>query len=198
MTTLAGSIASLRWRSAATCGAVWACLVLLLAAAAAQTPRTDPPPSGQSLAAPEEPVQPPPQAAAPNYQPGFIDAFGRWIGTGVTNLNAGLNSAWAPLGGAVDQASQAAKGAVDAAANVARLPAARLVTGRERCPVAPNGAPDCRAAAEAMCKASGFASGNSIDFQTTEKCPPQVLASRRPRPEGACTLENFVTRALCR
>jgi hypothetical protein len=97
----------------------------------------------------------------------------------------------------VDQAGQAAKGAVDAAANVARLPAARLIDGRERCLTAPNGAPDCRAAALAMCKANGFASGNSVDFQTTETCPPEILASRRPWPAGACTVENFVTRALC-
>lgn len=129
----------------------------------------------------------------PNYRPGLIDAVGRLIGSGVTDLNSTL----APLGGVVDQAGQAARGAVDAAANVAKLPASRLVDGRERCPTAPNGAPDCRAAALAMCKAGGYASGNSVDLQTTETCPPEILAKRRPWPEGACTIENFVTRALC-
>ena len=37
---------------------------------------------------------------------------------------------------------------------------------RERCPIAPNGAPDCKAAAEIMCRTKGFATGNSVDYQT--------------------------------
>jgi hypothetical protein len=172
-------------------GAALALIAVLLAGAGAQP--VDQPP-GQRTPAPAEPA---PLAPDPNYRPGFIDAFGRFIGSGVDNLNSGIGAGLAPLGSVVDQAGQAAKGAVDAAANVARLPAARLIDGRERCLTAPNGAPDCRAAALAMCKANGFASGNSVDFQTTETCPPEILASRRPWPAGACTVENFVTRALC-
>src|SRR5437588_379638 len=76
------------------------------------------------------------------------------------------------------------------------LPAARVIAERAACPVAPNGAPDCRGAAETICKSHGFASGSSVDFQTVEKCPPVAL--NRPDNEPAvCVIESYVTRALC-
>ena len=40
----------------------------------------------------------------------------------------------------------------------ASLAPARIATGRERCAIAANGAPDCRLAAETLCKSKGFAS----------------------------------------
>jgi hypothetical protein len=79
---------------------------------------------------------------------------------------------------------------------VARIPGARVISERATCPTAPNGAPDCRAAAEAICKAHGFASGSSVDFQTAEKCPPIAL-NRPDREPAICTIESYVTRALC-
>jgi hypothetical protein len=72
-----------------------------------------------------------------------------------------------------------------------------VIAERVTCPVAPNGAPDCRSAADTICKTHGFASGTSIDFQTAEKCPPIALN----RPDGEpprCVIESYVTRALCR
>ena len=106
---------------------------------------------------------------------------------------------WSALVGG--QAGQAAKGAADAASTVAKSAAdvARdtatsvtklptgVVRGRERCVLAPNGAPDCRAAAEAMCRAKGYVSGTSVDFETAEKCPPPYRVSSRNTPEGVCT-----------
>ena len=214
MTILSRDIAlSLGQRAPKTCAFIAACAgaFLFVCAAAGETPSplpNQPSPATASQPAPQAPNPPPAAAPDPNYKPGFADAFGRWIEDSFAAWRTGFNAAWGTFGGIGDQAGQAAKGAADAAANVAkgaadvatnvgRLPATRVVAGRERCATAPNGAPDCRIAAEAMCKAKGFASGNSIDFETSEKCPPPVFVSGRRTPEGVCTLENFVTRALC-
>ena len=55
-----------------------------------------------------------------------------------------------------DAAKSTVEGAKDAAGAVARIPVARAVSGHEKCQLAPNGAPDCVAAASTMCKAKGF------------------------------------------
>ena len=86
--------------------------------------------------------------------------------------------------------------AKDAAGAVARIPGARVITGHEKCKNAPNGAPDCLAAAISMCKAKGFDSGKSMDMTTAEVCPPKVLLSGRSSG-SECKDETFVSRALC-
>jgi hypothetical protein len=88
------------------------------------------------------------------------------------------------------------EGAKDAAGAVTRIPTARVVTGHEKCTIAPNGAPDCLVAANAICKTKGFASGKSVDMTTAEICPAQVYISGRSSGEG-CHTETFVSRALC-
>ena len=157
----------------------------------------------QPPAAPQEQAAPQPKIASPVEpdRPGFIAAFGHWIENSVTNWNSGVKGAADVAKDAAGTATDAAKGAADVATDtagaVARIPATRVIAQRATCPVAPNGAPDCRAAAETICKAHGFASGNSIDFQTAEKCPPIALN----RPDGEpprCVIESYVTRALCR
>jgi hypothetical protein len=72
-----------------------------------------------------------------------------------------------------------------------------VVTGRERCVMASNGAPDCRRAAEAVCRANGLPTGKSLDIQSAEDCPPQVWALGRPAQPGDCKTNTYVTRALC-
>ena len=99
-----------------------------------------------------------------------------------------------------EEAGAAAKstveGAKDAAGAVARIPNVRTVSGHEKCQVAPNGAPDCVAAANAICKTKGFDSGRSLDMTTAEICPPKVwMAGRSTGPE--CRIETFVSRAVC-
>ena len=138
-------------------------------------------------------------------RPGFIDAFGRWIESSVGNWNSGIKDAADvakdAAGAANDAAFDAAKGAgnvvTDTAGAVARIPATRVIAERATCPVAPNGAPDCRIAAETICKSHGFASGSSVDFQTVEKCPPVALNRPDNQPQ-TCVIESYVTRALCR
>jgi hypothetical protein len=151
----------------------------------------------QPPAAPQDQPAPQPKIAPVEPdRPGFIDAFGRWIGSSVTNLKGAADVAKDAAGAAGDAAKGAANVATDTAGAVARIPATRVIAERATCPVAPNGAPDCRTAAETVCKAHGFASGSSIDFQTAEKCPPIALN----RPDGEpprCVIESYVTRSLC-
>ena len=59
---------------------------------------------------------------------------------------------------------------------------------------------DCRAYAlltAALCRAEGYVGGTSVDFETVEKCPPRYRVSGRSASEGVCTMEHFVTKALC-
>ncbi len=201
---------------------VTAAAVLVAWAAAAQTPQ----PPAAAPAPPDQTTAPtPPPAASPGSQPGFIDAFGRWMQQSTAGVNANVNAAWGSLPGkgvtdaATDAASnaarstaEAARGAAEASQGVAnamgsvaretagalsRLPAARIAVGRERCAIAPNGAPDCRVAAEALCRAKGYGGGSSVDVETTEDCPPDASLARWRGETVVCATENYVTRSLC-
>ena len=68
---------------------------------------------------------------------------------------------------AAKEAAIAQKEAADAFKNLAKT---RVIEGRQVCEVAPNGSPDCQAAAEVICKGKGFAIGKSADITTTRKC----------------------------
>lgn len=126
-------------------------------------------------------------------QPGFLDAIGRFFQDSAANLNAGLKGTQDNLNNLGSQATGAARDTVD---SVARLPGTRVVTGRERCLLSANGAPDCVAAAEAVCKAKGLPTGRSLDIQSAEDCPVHVLLGRAARP-GECKQNTYVTRAVC-
>jgi hypothetical protein len=161
--------------------AVFACAITM-----AQTP------------APEMPSSAPANSPTPAQPRDFFDVFGNWVQQGVANVGSGFGAMVGAVGG---QASQAAKGAADAARSAAtgvtKLPVSGITAGRERCILAPNGAPDCRVAAQTLCRAKGYVGGTSVDFETVEKCPPRSRVAGRAAPEGACTLEHFVTKALC-
>jgi hypothetical protein len=131
---------------------------------------------------------------------GFFAAIGRWFDEQAEIFNSNVKDARKKFDSFGHEAGVAAKttadGAKDAADAVARIPKARVITGHEKCRNAPNGAPDCLAAAVSMCKAKGFDSGKSVDMTTAEVCPPKVLLSgRNSGPE--CTTETFVSRVLC-
>jgi hypothetical protein len=147
---------------------------------------------------PDAPSSAPTSTPAPAEPQGFFDAFGNWVQQGVANAGAGLGAMVGAVGG---QAGEAAKGAADAARNAAtsmtKLPVSGITGGRERCLLAPNGAPDCGGAAAALCRAKGYGGGSSVDFETVEKCPPSYRRAGRNAPEGVCTTEHFVTKALC-
>jgi hypothetical protein len=157
-------------------------------------PTDDPPP----LPSPAQPAEP---ASPGAFRPGFLDAFGRWIDNSISDLNAGISGAR----GTIDKAGDVAKGAAgtaagaakDAAGAIAKLPVGRMVDGREKCAVAPNGSPDCYAAASLICKSKGYGEGKSVDTQTAQKCSARVWISGRSPKEGECTAETHVIRAVC-
>jgi hypothetical protein len=131
---------------------------------------------------------------------GFIATVSRWFEQQSANVSSSFRDARKKVegfsGAASDVAKTTVEGARDAADAVARIPTARTVSGHEKCLLAPNGAPDCVSAANAICKTKGFGSGKSVDMTTSEVCPAKVyLSGRSTGPE--CTTETFVSRALC-
>ncbi len=193
-------------------GALTALLLFSIAATAqlAQTPQQ-----------PAPPAQAAPRAAP--VEPGMLESISRWFQDSFNRLKSDVRDARGTLkdlGGrasstakeaadvakdAAKNAADAAKGAADAAKGaakdaadtVARLPHARVVDGRERCAVAANGAPDCRAAAQVVCRGKGFGSGTSLDIESAQKCPARIWFSGRSPESGECPVESFVTRAMC-
>ncbi len=139
-------------------------------------------------------------ARASAEEPGFFGGIVRWFDRQASKIGSDFKDAGSQVENFGHEAGIAAKttveGAKDAAGAVARIPAARVVTGHEKCKVAPNGAPDCVAAANAVCKAKGFESGKSVDMTTAEVCPAQVYLSGRSSGAG-CHTETFVSRVLC-
>jgi len=120
----------------------------------------------------------------------FMQQSNQFMQQGVATVTAGF--------GQVVGTGDAAEAARTAATNFTKLPLSGITSGHERCSIAPNGAPDCVVAARALCRAKGFAGGTSVDFITVENCPPQYRTARREElPAGVCTMEHYVTQALC-
>jgi hypothetical protein len=141
-----------------------------------------------------------PSSEQAKEDPGFFGAVGRWFSQQSDSVNSTFKDARQKVEGLGQEAGAVAKstveGARDAAGAVARIPNVRTVSGHEKCQTAPNGAPDCVAAANAICKTKGFDSGRSLDMTTAEICPPKVwMAGRSTGPE--CRIETFVSRAVC-
>ncbi|MGP0091676.1 MAG: hypothetical protein ACLPKB_17190 [Xanthobacteraceae bacterium] len=162
---------------------------LLYGPAAAEDARPAPPET--TAAAP--PANPPPER-------GPFSAVGSWIDQSIDHLGTGLKATQktiddltAPTRDAVQSAAGVAK---DAATAVVNLPRVGFVSGSERCLTAPNGAPDCQAATQALCKANGFETGRSLDTRTQAYCPPPQIKISGPVPK--LTECVYVTRALCR
>jgi hypothetical protein len=174
--------------------------------------------AAQQAAAPAEPDPAPAQSGAKPEAPGVFESIGRWMDQSAAGFRAhvagardsldDLNQRAAAAGRTIgNTAVEAGKNVVgagmaaadvtrDAVGAVARLPATRVVRGRERCEVAPNGAPDCLAAAQALCRKQGYSTGKSLDFTSSEYCPPTATLSRR-QAEDACITETFISRAMC-
>ncbi len=156
------------------------------------------------------PDAPPPVQAAPPPKQGVFESIGRWFDQGATSFRDHLRGAKRKMDDLSDdaaagrrdfndKAAEAGKSAADAIRSavdaVAKLPAARMMQGRERCITAPNGAPDCLSAAVALCRKHGFASGKSMDFTSAEECPARALLGQTSRAE--CTTVTFISQAMC-
>jgi hypothetical protein len=152
----------------------------------------------QRQIAPAEPSaaeRQPPQSEAPARRPGLLDALGDLFEKSGEALS--LKGAQDTIGDFNRKAGDAARDAAKAATDIGRLPNARVASGRILCTVASNGAPDCVAAANALCKTQGFNSGSSLGTESGERCPARVYLSGRPPRPGECRTETFVISAMC-
>ena len=87
--------------------------------------------------------------------------------------------------------------AKDAGEALSRLATPSMVTGRMKCLVSANGAPDCKAAADKLCQSKNFKEGKSLTTDSAEACSAKVLIPGRARKPDDCRTDNYVTRALC-
>lgn len=163
-----------------------AAAVVLFAAQAvlaqAEPPAEGPPPAAAA-----------PPAAAPAHQPGFLAAVDDWLKEQVARAQTDLERAQKSIGSIAPPVPSPK----EAAAVLQRLPTGNVAQGREKCLVAANGAPDCRSAAESLCREKGFKGGQSVDIQSARKCPAHVWLSGRAPNDSECPTESFVTRAVC-
>jgi len=136
------------------------------------------------------PPQSAPDQPMPSRRPGFIDEIQKL-------LPAPLQS-WPSIGSPRETMEDLNRRAKDAGDNLARLSKQEVVSGRVKCPLAANGAPDCKSAANRLCTDNGFKEGRSIDSDSAEDCPASVILSDKSPPAPTeCRIENFVIRALC-
>jgi len=189
--------------AALTSSAAWGQAV---APAPAQQPAV-PAPQAQSAPGSALPAQ------AGGEKPGFISELGRWLDDARGKLgalppppvppplpappplpNEAARDAANATQNAMRNAAEATKDAVTA---IGRIPGTRVVEVRALCPLAPNGAPDCRVAATNVCRGKGFASGDPISVRSSENCPPAVLLSGRQPSAGECPTETVVLAAAC-
>jgi hypothetical protein len=150
-----------------------------LAQATAQPP---PPQAAPAQPAPEQSAPEPPPDPAPKENPGLINEIGKLLEKPASMLPT-LKSPKETID--------------DAAGALSRLAKSPGVKGRAACPVAANGAPDCKAAADRLCQSKGFKEGKSLDVDTTRSCSAKALLSGRKPEESECRTETYVTRAVC-
>jgi hypothetical protein len=176
-------------------------LSMLMIAAGVAWPQT-PPPSSLGVqtpaqqAAPDRPAplqgEPAPSSASPASEenPGLINEMGKLFEKTLSILPP-LKSPQETI----EDLNSRAKDAGDSLTGLARP--SSMVTGRMGCPVAANGAPNCKAGADKLCQAKGFKEGKSLDTDAAEKCSAKVYLPGYKRGPGDCRTENYVTRALC-
>lgn len=147
---------------------------------------TEPPPA--SLAPQPPPQAPPPAAPQSSSRPGLLDTLGGILRDSAEGVSSTLK-------GTHERIQDLNKGTLD---TLTSIPVAGLASGRALCPRSANGAPDCYAATEKLCKDKGYAvGGRSLDTETSETCNPRVYLPGYKRKDGDCKVETFVTRAAC-
>ena len=173
-------------------------------------------PKTASRRAAEQPKPRPPPAASPAppaaNKPGFLHELWQWWDNSISGLGARMQDARSKVENLNQKSTDAVKGAASAtqdavkstaeatkgaASTLMRLPNTRVIEIRERCAPAPNGAPDCQAAAANACRGKGFNTGQPLDVVSAEKCPPAALLSAQKPGELDCPVETVVSRAVC-
>jgi hypothetical protein len=189
-----GDLIARSTRHVATAGAA---LLMVTIAAGAAWPQSASPPSSAGVQAPAPQAAPaaPPQQSEPappprEENPGLFNEMGKLFEKSLSVLPT-LKSP----GETIDDLNARAKDAGDSLTRLAKP--SSMVTGRMGCPVAANGAPDCKAGADKLCQTKGFKEGKSLDTDAAEKCSAKVYLPGYKREAGDCRTENYVTRALC-
>jgi hypothetical protein len=185
--------------------AAGAALLMSVIAAGVAWPQSAPPPPSSAPSSPPSSlgIQAPAQQAAPDRpapaqgeppareeNPGLINEMGKLFEKSLSIFPT-LKSP----GETIDDLNARAKDAGESLSRLAKP--ASMVTGRTGCPVAANGAPDCKAGADKLCQAKGFKEGNSLNTDSSEKCSAKVYLPGYKRQPGDCRFEYYVTRALC-
>jgi hypothetical protein len=176
-------------------------LSILMIDAGAGWPQTSLPPSlgvqtPAQQAAPDRPApaqgEPAPSSAPPDREdnPGLINEMGKFFEKTLSILPS-LKSPQETI----EDLNSRARDAGDGLTSLAKP--SSMVTGRVGCPVAINGAPNCKAGADKLCQAKGFKEGKSLDTDAAEKCSAKVYLPGYKRGPGDCRTENYVIRALC-
>lgn len=147
-------------------------------------PATQPAPSSQ--AAPAQQQSEPMPEPAPKENPGLINEIGK--------LLEKPGSLLPTLKGPTESIKETIDDAADA---LSRWTTSAGVKGRVACPLAANGAPDCKAAADKLCQSKGFKEGKSLDIDTARNCSAKALLSGRKPDESECRTDTYVTRAVC-
>jgi hypothetical protein len=173
-------------------------LSIWMIAAVTCWPRTAAPQGAQPQpAATDQPAPPPSAPAAPPASaenPGLLNEMGKALEKSLSILPTLKGT-----GEALDDLNARAKDAAkDAGESLSRLAnPASMATGRIKCPLAANGASDCKVAADKLCQAKGFKEGKSLTIDSVEACSPKVLIPGRTRKPDDCRTDNYATRALC-
>jgi hypothetical protein len=175
------SAATIR-RTGLVVGSLAGCLIVFAAAQAQQ--------QLQGSGAEAQPQPPAAEAPPPSTRPGFFDSVGRWFGDSKAAIDSQFRSTQETLGTFGNQAK-------DAAGSVVAIPGTRIITGRQLCPSASNGAPDCQQGVDSLCRAKGFQSGRTLEVASAHRCSVRGLISGRAQKEGPCPVETYVTRAVC-
>ena len=142
----------------------------------------------QQAAQPSEPATPPPPARDENSD--LMNEMGKLFEKSLSILPKMKSP-----GETIDDLNARAKDAGESLSNLAKPSA--MVSGRSACPVAANGAPDCKIAADKLCQSKGYKEGKSLNMDSAETCSPKVFIPGRTRKPDDCRTNNFVTRAMC-
>ena len=173
---------------------------MLMLAADVAWPQGPPPPS-PVMQAPIQPVAPDPASpqsgalpssppAARQENPGLIKEIGKFFEKSWSSLPSIKSPSET-----IDDLHARAKDAGDALSRMARPPS--MVTGRARCPVSANGAPDCKTASDTLCRGRGFKEGKSLSSDSSQTCSAKILIPGRNRKPDDCRIDHYVTLALC-
>lgn len=164
-----------------------ACCLTIASAQAQQQP----PQQGGAVPPAQVQAPVPPEAAPPSNRPGFLSTLGRWLGDSKEAIDSQMRNTRETLGTIGSQAK-------DAAGSVTAIPGTRVITGRQLCPPAANGAPDCQQGVDALCRNRGFqGGGRTLEVASGHRCSVKSLISGRATKEAPCPVETYVTRAVC-